>query len=110
MISVRKKHKLCTERTPMCPFATRIAADTMFFRPRSKSKGRLAQKIAHVEIAPEKKVTGGWVIYDFYYGYKIPAAKIRGKKNAPTTAPKSEEKKDAPTTAPHSLQKRAEII
>ena len=69
-----KKHKLCTERTPMCPFATRIAADTMFFRPRSKSKGRLAQKIAHVEIAPEKKVTGGWVIYDFYYGYKIPAA------------------------------------
>ena len=38
----------------MCPFATRIAADTMFFRPRSKSKGRLAQKIAHVEIAPKK--------------------------------------------------------
>ena len=54
MISVRKKHKLCTERTPTCPFATRIAADTMFFRPRSKSKGRLAQKIAHVEIAPKK--------------------------------------------------------
>ena len=49
-----KKQKLCTERTPMCPFATRIAADTMFFRPRSKSKGRLAQKIAHVEIAPNK--------------------------------------------------------
>ncbi len=56
-----KKLQLCTERTAMCPFATRIAADTMFFRPRSKSKGRLAQKIAHVEIAPKKyRKKGYW--------------------------------------------------
>ena len=55
MISVRKKHKLCTERTPMRPFATRIAADAMFFRPRPKSKGRLAQKNAYVKRSPKKQ-------------------------------------------------------
>ena len=28
----------------------------------------------NTENIPEKKVTGSWFIYDFYYGYKIPAA------------------------------------
>jgi len=53
MISVQKKYVFCTERTPVCPFATKIAAKYMSSRARPDPTHHFPHKNSHVEIDPK---------------------------------------------------------
>ena len=44
MISAQKKHVFCTERVPICPFATKIAANYMSARRRPDFMGVLGSE------------------------------------------------------------------
>ena len=59
----------CTEWVPICPFATKIAANYMTFRPRPVSKSNLTRKIILCRDNPEKmrgKNTGRFLIFSHH--------------------------------------------
>ena len=48
-----KKYVFCTERTPMCPFATQIAANYMSSHARPDPAHYFTHENSHVEIDPK---------------------------------------------------------